>query len=118
MSAPLPSPKRRLRAVYSVPVDAPATSERVIYQLEDTGHPAIRLRPTVRIVESDAVRGYLYRVDAFSRLTGEKLGSAEELVDPASSAEFAVAAREFQSGPFREVIDRLSQQLVERHGAG
>jgi hypothetical protein len=116
MTGPQPSPKSRLRAVYSVPAEPAKTTERVIYQLEDTGHAAIRLRPTVRIVDDDGVRGYLYRVDAFSRLTGEKLGSAEEVAEPDSPAEFAAGALEFQSAPFREVIDRLSRQLAEVHG--
>jgi hypothetical protein len=116
MTGPPPSPKSRLRAVYAVPFDAPPSSEPVIYQLEDTGHPAIRLRPTVRIVDTDGSRGYLYRVDAFSRLTGEKFGSAETLAEPGSPAEFAAEAREFQSGPFREVVDSLSEQLVDRFG--
>jgi hypothetical protein len=110
----LPSPKRRLRAVYSVPEQASQRSQRVIYQLEDTGHPALRLRPTVRTVEDDGVVRYLYRVDAFSRLSGERLGWDEVVAAPGSTAEFAAAAREFQSEPFRDTIDVLSGTLAER----
>jgi hypothetical protein len=111
---PPPSPKSRIRPVYSVPADRPRRTETVIYQLEDTGHAELRLRPTVRIVDEDVRQGYLYRVDAYSRLTGERLGQAEELAPPGSEAEFAAAAREFQSLPFRQVIDWLSAQLSER----
>jgi hypothetical protein len=109
-----PSPKQRLRAVYSVPENPIPRSERVIYQLEDTGHPVLRLRPSVRVVEEDGAPRYLYRVDAFSRLTGERLGGEELLAAPGSPSEFAAASHQFQSVPFREVIDELSRVLVER----
>ena len=42
MTGPLPSPKSRLRAVYTRPLDPAARTEDVIYQLEDTGHPVMR----------------------------------------------------------------------------
>jgi hypothetical protein len=116
MAEPLPSPKRRLRAVYSVPDGAPRRSERVIYQLEDTGHPVLRLRPTVRLVEENGADRVLYRVDAFSRLSGAHLGQAEVIADQDSPADFAARAREFQSEPFREVMTELSEALVERFG--
>lgn len=113
MTDQLPSPKRRLRAVYSVPEEA-RSGQRVIYQLEDTGHPALRLRPSVRVVEDTGVPRYLYRVDAFSRLTGDHLGEADALAPPDSPEEFAAAAREFQSEPFRGTVEALSDTLVQR----
>jgi hypothetical protein len=114
VTTPPPSPKSRVRAVYSVPEERAPRSEKVIYQLEDTGHRTLRLRPTVRMVDAGGEVGYLYRVDAFSRLTGEHLGTAEELAAPGSRAEFAALAREFQSQPFREVVDRLTADLDAR----
>jgi hypothetical protein len=117
LTEPLPSPKSRLRAVYTRPVDPPARTEDVIYQLEDTGQPVLRLRPTVRQVEDNGESRYLYRVDAFSRLTGKKLGKAEVLAALDSPAEFAARSRQFQSAPFREVVEELSDALVERFAA-
>jgi hypothetical protein len=114
MSEPLPSPKSRLRAVYTQPAEPPARTEGVIYQLEDTGQPVLRLRPTVREVEDTGERRYLYRVDAFSRLTGKKLGKAEVLAALDSAAEFAARSRQFQSAAFREVVDQLSETIVKR----
>jgi hypothetical protein len=114
VSEPLPSPKSRLRAVYTRPPDPPVRTEDVIYQLEDTGQPVLRLRPTIRQVEDGGECRYLYRVDAFSRLTGKKLGKAEVLAALDSPAEFAARSRQFQSAPFREVIEQLSEALVER----
>lgn len=113
MAGPPLSPKRRLRAVYEAP-ETEGRTEPVTYQLEDTGHPVLRLRPTLRIVVEEDVERFLYRVDAFSRLTGRHLGLAEVLAGADSAAEFAAKAREFQSVPFREVIDELSEALVER----
>jgi hypothetical protein len=112
----MPSPKQRLSAVYTVPDKPLPRSERVIYQLEDTGHPVLRLRPTVRVVEHDGIPRYLYRVDAFSRLTGKRLGSQETEAAPNSPADFAAASHQFQSAPFREVIDELSGRLADRFG--
>jgi hypothetical protein len=87
----------------------------VTYQLEDTGQPVLRLRPTLRLVEDDGQTRHLYRVDAFSRITGVKLGTAE-LVAPLGSAEaFAAESRQFQSAPFRAVLEALSGQLIERY---
>jgi hypothetical protein len=117
MTEPLPSPKSRLRAVYSVPEDEPARTEKVVYQLEDMGHPVLRLRPTVRQVEDDGETRYLYRMDAFSRLRGVRLGTAE-IVAPLGSAEaFAAESRQFQSTPFRSVLEALSEELVEKYAA-
>ncbi len=113
MTDPLPSPKSRLRAVYTRPLDPPTRTEAVIYQLEDTGHPVLRLRPTVRQFEDDGLR-YLYRVDAFSRLTGKKLGQAEALAPVDGPAEFAARSRQFQSEAFSKVIAQLSAVLVDR----
>lgn len=113
MSEPLPSPKRRLRAVYSVPEDAPRRSERVSYQLEDTGHPVLRMRPTVRLVEENGADRILYRVDAFSRLSGAHLGQAEVIADEDSPADYAARAREFQSEAFRGVVTELSDALID-----
>ena len=118
MNEPLPSPKSRLRAVYGVPAEVPRRSERVVYQLEDTGHPVLRLRPTLRQVDDDGETRYQYRVDAFSRITGVKLGEAE-LVAPLGSREaFAADSRQFQSGPFRAVIDELSEKLIAQYAEG
>jgi hypothetical protein len=114
VTGPLPSPKSRLRAVYTRPLDPAARTQDVIYQLEDTGQAVLRLRPTVRQVEDAGEVRYLYRVDAFSRLTGKKLGKAEVLAALDSPAEFAARSRQFQSDPFREVVDQLSEALVER----
>jgi hypothetical protein len=117
MTEPLPSPKSRLRAVYSVPEDEPVRTEKVVYQLEDMGQAALRLRATVRQVDDDGGTRYLYRVDAFSRLSGVKLGD-EELVAPLGSPEaFAADSRQFQSAPFREVLAELSRRLVESYAA-
>lgn len=115
MNEPLPSPKSRLGAVYGVPQDQPRRTERVTYQLEDMGHPVLRLRPTVRMVEEDGETRHLYRVDAFSRMTGVKLGSAESVAPLGSPEEFAAESRQFQSAPFRMVVEELSRQLVERY---
>jgi hypothetical protein len=114
VTEPPPSPKSRLRPVYTRPLDPPVRTEAVIYQLEDTGHPVLRLRPTIRQFEDEGLRRYLYRVDAFSRLTGKRLGRAEVLAALDSSAEFAARSRQFQSEAFREVIAELSAALVER----
>ena len=114
MTEPLPSPKSRLRPVYTSPVETPARTEDVIYQLEDTGHPVLRLRPTIRQIEDDGLTRYLYRVDAFSRLTGRKVGKAEVLAALDSPAEFAARSRQFQSEAFRDVIAQLSDALVDR----
>ena len=110
------SPKSRLRPVYTVDADPIARSETVIYQLEDTGHPVLRLRPSVRVVQEDGRRSYLYRVDAFSRLRGGKVGQAEKLAPPGSPAEFAADARDFQGVAFRETIDELCRPLIRRYG--
>ncbi|HEV3231773.1 MAG TPA: hypothetical protein VG245_05915 [Candidatus Dormibacteraeota bacterium] len=113
MTAPL-SPKERIRAVYTV-ADAPRRTERVTYQLEDTGHPLLRLRPSLRLVDEDGWQSYLYRVEAFSRVTGEKLGIAEELAAPGSPEEFAASSRQFQSPPFRACVERLRADLAARY---
>lgn len=118
MTEPLPSPKSRLRAVYTRPLEPPTRTEAVIYQLEDTGHPVLRLRPTVRQFEDEGLRRYLYRVDAFSRLTGKRLGRAEVLAALDSPAEFAARSRQFQSESFREVVAELSEALTDRFQAG
>lgn len=115
MDEPPPSPKSRLRAVYGVPEDQPRRTERVTYQLEDMGHPVLRLRPTLRMVGADGETRHLYRVDAFSRMTGVKLGSAESLAPLGSPEEFAAESRQFQSAPFRQVVEDLSRELVERY---
>jgi hypothetical protein len=117
VTEPLPSPKSRLRAVYTRPLEPPARTEAVIYQLEDTGHPVLRLRPTVRQFEDESLRRYLYRVDAYSRLTGKRLGRAEVLAALDSPAEFAARSRQFQSEAFREVVNELSAALVDRFQA-
>jgi len=118
VTEPLPSPKSRLRAVYTRPLEPPTRTEAVIYQLEDTGHPVLRLRPTVRQFEDEGLRRYLYRVDAFSRLTGKRLGRAEVLAALDSPAEFAARSRQFQSESFREVVAELSEALTDRFQAG
>ena len=118
MTEPLPSPKSRLRAVYTRSLEPPTRTEGVIYQLEDTGHPVLRLRPTVRQFEDEGLRRYLYRVDAFSRLTGKRLGRAEVLAALDSPAEFAARSRQFQSESFREVVAELSEALTDRFQAG
>ncbi len=114
MPEPPPSPKSRLRAVYSEAAAPALRTEGVIYQLEDTGQPVLRLRPTVRMVDDNGAPRYLYRVDAFSRLTGRRLGRAEVLAELDSPAEFAAKSRQFQSDAFRLVVDALSDALVER----
>ncbi|MGI8609976.1 MAG: hypothetical protein ACR2MY_12240 [Candidatus Dormibacteria bacterium] len=116
MSEPLPSPKSRLRAVYTVPSDAPRRSEKVVYQLEDTGHPSLRLRPSVRLIDDDGQTRFLYRVLAYSRITGLELGVADRVAPLGSQEEFAADAREFQSEPFLMVIDELSAELVAQFG--
>jgi hypothetical protein len=118
VTEPLPSPKTRLRAVYTRPLEPPTRTETVIYQLEDTGHPVLRLRPTVRQFEDEGLRRYLYRVDAFSRLTGKRLGRAEVLAALDSAAEFAARSRQFQSEAFKEVVAELSDTIVDRFQAG
>jgi hypothetical protein len=95
-----------------VPVEVRRT-QRVVYQLEDTGHPLLRLRVSLRAVDE----GWLYRVEAFSRLTGVRFGEAEELAAPGSPEEFAAAARHFQSPPFRAVVERLRADLSARFAA-
>jgi len=112
---PPPSPKSRLRAVYGVPEDPPRRSEKAIYQLEDAGDPVLRLRQTVRQLDQDGATRYLYRVDAFSRLTGEQLGTAELLAPMGSEEEFAARAREFQTAPFRRIMRALSDELSGRY---
>ena len=110
------SPKSRLRPVFAVD-DAPAAStESVTYQLEDTGHAVLRLRPTVRVVDEDGQRRFLYRVDAFSRLRGTKLGTAEVLAPPGSPAEFTAESRQFQDAAFQETIKQLSDLLIRKYG--
>jgi hypothetical protein len=114
MTAPPRSPKSRLRPVYTRPDEPAPRTQAVIYQLEDTGHPVLRLRPSVRQVDDGGLRRYLYRVDAFSRLTGARLGRAEVLAEVDSAAEFAARSRHFQSEPFKKVIDDLSAAMIER----
>lgn len=116
MAAPPPSPKSRLRAVYSVPEDPPRRTESVIYQLEDAGDPLLRLRQTVRMVDEDGATRYLYRVEAFSRLSGKRLGGADLMAQLGSEEEFAVSAREFQTAPFQAVMSRLSDELRDQYG--
>ena len=115
MATPPPSPKSRLRPVYHVLEDAPAPVDSVIYQLEDAGDPVLRLRQTVRQVAEDGATRFLYRVEAFSRLTGQRLGTAERLTTLGSEEEFAARAREFQTAPFREVVRGLSEELRTRY---
>jgi hypothetical protein len=114
LSQPPLSPKSRIRAVYTerdVPV---SRTEQVIYQLEDTGHPRLRLRPVIRVEETGGGTEYIYRVEAYSRLTGAHLGYAEAIAAPGSSAEHAARTRQFQSAPFREAVDQLRQRLIDR----
>lgn len=115
MTQPPPSPKSRLRAVYSVPEEEPRRTERVIYQLEDAGNPVLRLRPTVRMEDDDGEVRHLYRIDAFSRISGVRLGHAEVVAALGSPEEFAAESRQFQSAPFRAVLQDLGDQLIERY---
>lgn len=115
MAQPPQSPKSRLRAVYSVPEEEPRRTERVIYQLEDSGHPVLRLRPTVRMEDHDGEVRHLYRVDAFSRISGIKLGHAQVLAALGSPEAFAAGARHFQSAPFQAVLQGLGDELIERY---
>lgn len=115
MAGPPPSPKSRLRPVYGVLEDAAAPVDSVIYQLEDAGDPILRLRQTVRQVAQDGATRFLYRVEAFSRLSGRRLGAAELLTTLGSEEEFAARAREFQTAPFREVVRGLSEELRGRY---
>ena len=108
------NPKSRIRPVFTEPVVDVRRAETVIYQLEDTGHPVPRLRPTVREVEYQDHQGYLYRVEAFSRLTGEKLGVCEVVADQDSAAEHAARTRDFMSPPFRATVGALEADLVDR----
>lgn len=113
MTAP-PSPKGRLRAVYSEPETPTRRTERVIYQLEDSGHPRLRLRPSLRVSVVDGDARFIYRVDAYSRLTGAHLGHAEVVAPPGTPAEHAARTRQFQSAPFREAVEQLRARLAER----
>ena len=117
VTEPPPSPKSRLRPVYTVPLEPPRRTETVIYQLEDTGHPKLRLRPSVRIRQEDVESSFVYRMDAFSRLTGERLGYAESVAPAGSPAEFAAASRQFQSAPFKEAMEVLQGRLVDQFEA-
>jgi hypothetical protein len=99
-----------------VPEDPPTRIESVIYQLEDAGDPLMRLRQTVRMVDGEGATRYLYRIEAFSRLSGKLLGGADLLAELGSEEEFAASAREFQTAPFRAVMSRLSQELRDRYG--
>jgi hypothetical protein len=114
LTEPPPSPKSRLRPVYTVPDDPPVRTERVIYQLEDAGHPELRLRPSVYFRDENGAVSHVYRVDAFSRLTGRHLGRAEVVAPPGSPAEFAAEARQFQSPAFQQAVDALRERLVEQ----
>ena len=116
MATPPPSPKSRLRAVYHVPDSPPGRVDSVIYQLEDAGDPLLRLRQTVRMVDHDGATRYLYRVEAFSRLAGNRLGAADLLAPLGSEEEFAAGAREFQTAPFGAVMSRLSDDVRDRYG--
>ena len=110
-----PSPKERIRPVYLVPEGPVARTQNVVYQLEDTGHPLLRLRVSVRLVESPTgPPSVLYRVDAHSRVTGAWLGSAETIAESGSAAEYAAIARQFQSDPFRTVVQALRDDVAER----
>ncbi|GAC1328319.1 MAG: hypothetical protein NVSMB17_03610 [Candidatus Dormibacteria bacterium] len=119
MTTPPPlSPKSRLPPVYRVPDDdAQGRKGAVLYQLEDEGDPVLRLRATVREVHDDGATRFLYRVEAFSRLTGHRLGAAEQVTALGSEEEFAARAREFQTEPFRRVMDQLSAQLRDAYSA-
>ncbi|MFN2463496.1 MAG: hypothetical protein ABR573_06295 [Candidatus Dormibacteria bacterium] len=114
MPGPLPSSKSRLRPVYRVPEDT-VRPERVIYQLEDQGDPILRLRASVREVDDDGSLRFLYRVDAYSRMTGGRLGTAERVTAPGTMEEFAARAREFQTAPFQQVLAELSTELRFRY---
>ena len=114
MPSPPPSPKSRLRAVYTVPADRSRRTEEVVYQLEDSGHPELRLRPTVRLRTTGDLTSYVYRVDAFSRLTGTLLGHAEVTAQAGSEAEYAAEARQYNAPPFRETFERLSARLADQ----
>jgi hypothetical protein len=112
---PLPlNPRSRIRPVHTESTEQPARRESVIYQLEDTGNADIRLRPTVRELTFTDRQGYLYRVEAFSRLTGERLGAAESIVEEGSAADHAARSRDFMSAAFREVVAGLEAGLVDR----
>ncbi len=91
--------------------------EKVVYQLEDMGDPVLRLRATLRQVDEQGETRYLYRIDAFSRLRGNKLGAAEALARLGTAEAFAADSRQFQSAPFRQVLEGLSLELVERYSA-
>ena len=114
MTSPEPSRKSRLRPVYTVPEEEPHRTEQVIYQLEDMGHPVLRLRPSVRLVADDGETRFLYRVTAFSRMTGNQLGAADRVAPLGSQEAFAAEARQFASAPFRMVLDVLSRELVDQ----
>ena len=111
-----PSPKSRIQPVYSVPLEPSRRKEASVYQLEDSGggHARLRLRVSVRSIAETEREAFIYRVEAFSRLTGERLGVVEVEAEPGSPEEFAVASRQFQSAPFRAVVDRLSAEAVDR----
>lgn len=111
-----PSPKERLQPVYQVPPGPVKRDQRVIYQLEDTGHPLIRMRVTVRLSGDPQDETVLYRVDAYSRVSGELLGSAETTAPHGSAEAYAALARQFQTVPFRRVLHELRDQLAERYG--
>jgi hypothetical protein len=117
MTEPLPSPKSRLRAVYQVPGEQRDRGQGVIYQLEDMGDPVLRLRATVRALSEEGGTRYVYRLGAFSRLSGALLGTAELVAPMGSDEEFSAAAREFQTAPFRRVLARLSEELRERYSS-
>ena len=114
MTRPEPSRKSRLRPVYTVSEEEPHRTELVIYQLEDMGHPVLRLRPSIRLVAEEGQTRFLYRVTAFSRMTGRKLGAADRVAPLGSQEAFAAEARQFQSAPFRMVLDELSGELVDQ----
>jgi len=105
--------------VYRVPEDdSPRRKDAVLYQLEDEGDPVLRLRATVREVEDDGATRVLYRVEAFSRLTGHRLGGAELVAALGSEEEFSARARGFQTAPFRSVMEGLSAELRASYSAG
>lgn len=114
MTEPLPSPKSRLRPVFTVPEDPSRRTEKVVYQLEDMGHPSLRLRASLRLIDDDGQTRFLYRVVAFSRMTGARLGVADQVAPLGSQEEFAASAREYQSAPFRMVLEELSRELVDQ----
>jgi hypothetical protein len=110
-----PSPKERIPPVYEVPEEQVKRTQRVVYQLEDTGHPLLRIRVTVRLVGDGDEQSVLYRAEAFSRVTGSALGIAE-MTPPHDSTEAYVAlARQFQTPPFRRVLQSLWDELAERY---